>query len=148
MNKIFFTLPIILAVFISGCVGQPPEANETTTTTTTETPTGTLVATNTATTAPTFSSGEIREFTIRERSFVIVPNTITVNRGDRVRITIMNTGGGAHDIFIDGYNIKSDTINSGQTVVEFTADTAGTFDMWCTVENHKDLGMVGQFIVQ
>lgn len=97
--------------------------------------------------SPSAETG-VKEFTIVGSSFKFAPSQITVKQGDKVKITLKNTGG-THDLFIDGYKIQTKVINSGaEDTIEFTADKAGTFDFWCTVGNHKAMGMVGKLVVE
>jgi len=45
--------------------------------------------------------------------------------------------------------VVSDTVSGGQkTTVQFVANQTGTFEFYCGVGSHRDLGMVGQLIVQ
>ena len=75
--------------------------------------------------------------------------TLHVKLGDTVKITLTNTGTQPHDFILEGYNIKTKVLNSGQSdSIVFTADKAGTFTYYCSVPGHKDLGMQGQFVVE
>lgn len=98
-------------------------------------------------TGTTPGSSEIKEFTIKESNFKLNPSTITVNKGDTVKITVINDGG-THNLFIRDYNERTDIISSGSRILEFVADKTGTFDMWCEVGTHRSLGMEGQLIVK
>lgn len=98
-------------------------------------------------TGTSLGSSETKEFTIRESNFKLNPSTITVNEGDRVKITVVNEGG-THNLFIEDYRERTDIISSGSRVLEFVADKTGTFNMWCEVSGHRGLGMEGQLIVQ
>jgi plastocyanin len=74
------------------------------------------------------------------------PN-ITVNQGDRVRIEFTSVEG-RHDVVIDELDVRSELIDAdGSTVVEFVADTIGEFDYYCSYMRHREMGMVGRFIV-
>ena len=54
-----------------------------------------------------------------------------------------------HDWVLDEFNAKTKVIQGGQTdTVEFTASKAGTFEYYCSVGQHRQMGMVGKFIVQ
>ena len=93
-------------------------------------------------------SSQIKEFTIRESNFKLNPSTLTVNEGDTVRITVINEGG-THNLFVEEYNERTDIVSSGNTrVLEFVADKAGTFNIWCEVGSHRSSGMEGQLIVE
>ena len=54
-----------------------------------------------------------------------------------------------HDFVIDELNVKSEIIKSGETgEVEFTPDTIGEFEFYCSVGQHRANGMVGTLIVE
>ncbi len=148
MNKFAFAFPMLLVVFISGCVGQPSYQPTTTTTSTPVTSQTTSVTQTTSTTQTTTSQGTVKQITVHEsNAYTITPSTINLNKGDIVTITIIDDSG-THNLFVDGYNVRSQIINLGQTSLQFTADKTGTFSMWCEVDGHKGLGMVGQIVVQ
>ncbi|MFH1427163.1 MAG: plastocyanin/azurin family copper-binding protein [Patescibacteria group bacterium] len=90
----------------------------------------------------------IREFNISGENFSFSKNEITVNKGDIVRILFASTGG-THAWVIDEFNASTKVINSGESdMVEFKADNAGIFEYYCSVANHRQLGMVGKLIVE
>jgi uncharacterized cupredoxin-like copper-binding protein len=75
--------------------------------------------------------------------------TLHVKKGDIINVTLINNGMQPHDFTLDGYNVKTKVLNSGQSgSIVFTADKTGTFTYYCSVPGHKDLGMVGQFVVE
>ena len=90
---------------------------------------------------------EIKEFVINGNNFSFSPNTITVQRGDRVRITFVNTGG-FHDLKIDEFNVATAQIQgNNRDAVEFTADRSGSFEFYCSIGNHRAMGMKGTLFV-
>ncbi len=96
----------------------------------------------------TSAQSEVKEFTISNSGFKFNPATITVNEGDKVKITFKNTGG-SHDIVIDEFNARTEVIQSGQEdSFEFTADKAGSYEFYCSVGNHRAMGMKGTLVVQ
>lgn len=104
----------------------------------------TEAATGTATTTTTAA----KEFTVHGGSYYFKPNQITVKKGDTVKLTFINDGG-FHDFVINELNVKTDIIGSGKSqTVTFTADKAGTFQYYCSVGNHRAMGMVGTLVVQ
>lgn len=89
----------------------------------------------------------VKEFTVNGSSFKFEPATLTVNKGDKVKITFKNSGG-THDFVIDEFNVKTQVIPGGQeATAEFTADKSGTFQYYCSVGNHRAMGMVGTLTV-
>lgn len=94
-------------------------------------------------TAPT-----TRSFTITGSDFAFEPKTITVNNGDTVRITLDNKKG-FHDLVIDEFQVATKKLQAGQKdVVEFTADKVGTFEFYCSVGEHRAMGMKGTLVVK
>lgn len=91
--------------------------------------------------------GEIVEITVDASNFSFSEESITVNEGDTVRITLMNTQG-VHDLRVEGYDVGTSIINVGQSeTFEFVADEVGTFEYYCSVGTHRAMGMVGELIV-
>lgn len=113
-----------------------------------ETPaTSTTSITPTVTPTPATTTASVKEFTVTGSNFKFDPSTITVKKGDKVKITFVNSAG-FHDWVLDGY-AKTKQINGGaQEVVEFTADKAGSFEYYCSVGQHRAQGMKGTLIVQ
>ena len=73
---------------------------------------------------------------------------IRVKQGDIVTVTLNSTLG-THNFIIDELDVASLTINSGQTTeVTFTATKTGTFEYYCSVGDHRELGMWGNLIVE
>lgn len=92
--------------------------------------------------------GAAKEFTVTAANFSFDPKTINVKVGDKVNITFKNSEGN-HDFVIDELNVKTKTLRAGQeAVAEFTATEAGTYEYYCSVGNHRAMGMVGQLVVE
>ena len=93
-------------------------------------------------------SSETKEFTVTGANFKFDPKTITVKKGDKVKITFKSVGG-FHNFVIDELNVKTSVVESGRdTTVEFTADKAGKFEYYCSIANHRAQGMVGTLTVE
>ena len=69
-------------------------------------------------------TSEVKEFNIKAFQWGYEPDTITVNRGDKVRITIDNIDA-LHGIRIPELEI------SGNSAVEFIVDETGEFVWYC-----------------
>jgi plastocyanin len=94
------------------------------------------------------NNGLIKEFTITSGNFSFMPETLTVNEGDIVRIVIKNETG-FHDFVIDEFFIKTNPTNGeGDSIVEFIADKTGSFEYYCSIGTHRQMGMKGTLIVQ
>lgn len=90
----------------------------------------------------------VKEFTIEGKPFSFTPNEIRVKEGDTVRINFRNMEG-FHDWTLDEFNVKTKQIQAGEVdTVEFVANKKGTFEFYCSVGNHRQMGMVGKFLVE
>ncbi len=91
---------------------------------------------------------ETKTFNLTGQNFAFSTAEIRVKKGDKVIINFESTGG-FHDFTLDGYGIGTQSVNPGTpTSVEFVADQAGAFEYFCSVGNHRAMGMVGQLIVE
>lgn len=96
----------------------------------------------------TMETGTVREFTVVGSSFTFSPSTLSVKKGDHVKITFVNSGG-MHDFVLNDFNAATPVIQTGQSaVVEFDADKTGSFQYYCSVGNHRAMGMVGTLTVE
>ena len=94
------------------------------------------------------AQGEVKVFIVEAGPFYFTPAEIKVKKGDKVKI-ILNNVKGFHDWVIDEFNARTAQINGPATAeVEFVADKVGTFDYYCSVGNHRAMGMVGKLIVE
>ncbi len=85
------------------------------------------------------------------KDFRFEPKEITAVKGQKIILTLKNTGERDHDLVLQGpYNgMKSQHIQNGQeTTLEFVADQVGTFEFICDLKGHKDRGMVGTLVVK
>ncbi len=93
------------------------------------------------------STGTVKEFTVTGSSFSFSPSTMTVKKGDRVKVTFVNSGG-MHDWKLDEFNAATPVIQGGgSATVEFVADKAGSFEYYCSVGTHRQMGMKGTLTV-
>jgi cytochrome c oxidase subunit 2 len=87
-------------------------------------------------------------FTVEGGNFYFKPNEIKVKKGEKVTITF-NNAAGFHDFVIDEFSVKTKKVpNGGSETVEFTPDKSGTFEYYCSVGNHREMGMKGNLIVE
>jgi uncharacterized cupredoxin-like copper-binding protein len=95
------------------------------------------------------STSQGQTITITATDYTFTPNTLTINKGQPVTIELVNNGKMPHDIVSPELNLQSSTIQPGQTTrVTFTPEDSGTFNFYCSVDGHRDLGMVGSIVVQ
>ena len=86
-------------------------------------------------------------FNVAASSFRFDPAEIRVKKGDTVRIVLKNSGG-MHDWKLDEFKAATKVLQAGQSeTIEFVASKAGTFEYYCSVGTHRQMGMVGKLIV-
>ncbi len=82
------------------------------------------------------------------QNFSFSPSTITVKKGQTVKINFTSKQG-FHDWSIDEFDAKTEQINApSSSSVTFVADKAGEFEFYCSVGQHRQMGMVGKLIVE
>jgi uncharacterized cupredoxin-like copper-binding protein len=138
LRKMFFVL--ILAILLTGCAGAGASQAGT-------------------------------EIMVEATDFAYNPVSITVPAGQPITLTLNNKGAVEHDFVVDKINVTdveaSDTgpaahhqmgdmpeydlhffAKAGDTaVLNFTALEPGTYEVFCSIEGHKEAGMIGKLIV-
>ena len=93
-------------------------------------------------------SGRTIEVTIEGNSFKFTPNVIKAKKEDTVRLIFKSTGA-IHNLVIDEFGVETNKIGDGEEEeAEFVVDKTGTFEFYCSVGNHREVGMVGKLIVE
>jgi len=101
-------------------------------------------------TTPSSSADQanVKEFTITGNNYSFSPANFTVKKGDKAKVVFKNVDG-FHDFKIDEFNVATKKISAGQEdVVEFTADKSGSFEFYCSIGNHRAMGMKGILMVE
>jgi|SRR3989344_1919121 len=82
------------------------------------------------------------------KNFEFSQKEIRVKLGDTVKV-VLTSEQGFHDFVIEEFDAATEQINQGQTSeVTFVADQSGTFEYYCSVGSHRQMGMVGTLIVE
>lgn len=101
----------------------------------------------TPTAVPVASQTALKEFTVTASNFKFDPSQIQVKKGETVRIVFKNNGG-SHDFRLDEFKASTKVIQGGQQeTIEFVADKTGQFEYYCSVGNHRQMGMKGTLVV-
>lgn len=119
----------------------------------TPSPTASVVVSPSATSAPTSSASsspavQVKVFNVSGKPFSFDLTEIKVKKGDTVKIVFTNTEG-THDWVIDEFNARTPVIQANKTAeVQFVADKTGTFEYYCSVGQHRAMGMKGKLVVE
>ncbi len=94
------------------------------------------------------TSAKAKTFTVTGSNFKFDVSQIKVKKGDTVKIVFKNSGG-KHNWVIDEFKAQTPVIGSGENAtVSFVADKVGTFEYYCSVGSHRQMGMKGNLIVE
>jgi len=116
------------------------------------------------------SQQAVTEITVEATDFTYDPVSITVPAGQPVTLTLKNTGKVEHDFVIDKIKVANvEASDSGPAahhqmnqpeydlhffakaretaVLQFTAMEPGEYEIFCSIEGHKEAGMIGELIV-
>ncbi len=94
------------------------------------------------------SEDQVRTINVEAGSFYYTPNEIRVKKGEKIKL-VLNSVDMMHDFVIDELGVKIPVTKGGSSAtVEFTADTAGTFEYYCSVGQHRASGQIGTIIVE
>jgi plastocyanin len=112
----------------------------------------TTIESNTSSDDKEISNSEVvtskKQFTITGSNFAYDVKEIKVKKGDTVEVKFINADG-FHDFVIDEFNAKTKQLKApGEETITFIADKTGTFEYYCSVGSHKQMGMVGKLIVE
>jgi len=140
-------LLVAIPIALSACGGDDDEGD-----TTAAAPTTTTTEEDEATTgggSAGGASGGGETVDISEVDFKIDPADVTTKAGS-VTFDISNNGDSPHNLEVEGNGIEqvSDTFqpgDSGQLTVDLKP---GTYEMYCAIPGHKELGMEGDITVQ
>ena len=90
----------------------------------------------------------VKEFVVGGKNFEFDVKEMRVKKGDTVRV-VFTSNSGFHDLVVEAFNAKTSQLREGSSdIIEFVADKTGTFEYYCSVGTHRQLGMVGKLIVE
>ena len=75
---------------------------------------------------------QTREFTVSAKQFSYSPERISVNKGDRVILTLQPKDV-SHGLYVDGYDVETHAAPKEEGTVEFVADNPGTYRFRCSL---------------
>ena len=77
------------------------------------------------------------------------PPTVTIDAAGTYTFEATNDGGTDHALEIEGNGIEeeTDTIGPGESASVTVDLEAGTYEMYCPIDGHRDQGMEGEITV-
>jgi len=97
----------------------------------------------------TASTGGGETVSIGETEYKLDPSDATVKAGE-VTFDVSNNGATTHNLEIEGNGVEevTDSLSPGDSG-KLTVDLKpGTYEMYCAIDGHRDLGMEGEVTVQ
>lgn len=87
-------------------------------------------------------------FVIKATDFSFSPTEVAVSAGQTFFLELQSEVG-KHNLVIEKTAFKTKVLNQGETeVLEVNIDQPGTYNFFCSVGSHRQLGMEGKLIVQ
>ncbi len=139
--RILLIMTALLLLVIAGCT----KSAEIKTTTTTQ---NAITETVSGASENKQLSQEVKEFKLIAKQFEFLPDSIEVNKGDKVRLLITSIDV-EHGISIPEYDIIEKLPKNKEVQIDFVADKQGTFRFFCSVfcgNGHGDMN--GELVVK
>lgn len=76
------------------------------------------------------------------------PTNITIPANTDVVIELPNKGALSHNFNVDKLGIKTEDVPGGGSTTVTIKAAPGTYEFYCSVPGHKDIGMIGTLTVQ
>jgi uncharacterized cupredoxin-like copper-binding protein len=116
-------------------------------------------------------SAPANDITVEMTDFAYDPASITVPAGEPVTLTLKNMGNIEHDFVVEKIDATTQVIedsgsdahhahgpqqnydlhvsaNAGDTsIIQLTVSEPGSYYIFCSVEGHKEAGMIGELVV-
>jgi plastocyanin len=92
----------------------------------------------------------LKTIRVKETEFALKPAEITLQKPGTYLFKAVNSGGTVHALEVEGQGIEEVTeeIQPGQGAELKVKLEAGTYELYCPVDGHKEEGMEGKVIVK
>lgn len=88
---------------------------------------------------------ETKNISMRAGNLFFSPKNLQVKQGDKISLTIQNSG--FHTFTIRELGVDLRMPSNGTYSVEFTADKKGNYEYYCAIPGHREGGMLGDLQV-
>ena len=107
---------------------------------------------NTSSMSTTNDNGnkDIVSYAIDMNNYSFSPNLIAAEPGETLKVKITSHNGN-HDLKIDAFKFDSGVLENGQSKIfeiKVPIDAKGEYEFYCSIGNHKAMGMVGKFQIK
>jgi uncharacterized cupredoxin-like copper-binding protein len=92
----------------------------------------------------------VKTIRVKETEFALKPAEITLEKPGTYAFEAVNSGETVHALEVEGQGIEEETeeIQPGQGAELKVKLEAGTYELYCPVDGHKEEGMEGKVIVK
>ena len=92
----------------------------------------------------------LKTIRVKEAEFALNPAEITLQKPGTYLFKAVNSGGTVHALEVEGQGIEEETeeIQPGESAELKVKLEAGTYELYCPVDGHKEEGMEGKVIVK
>lgn len=99
--------------------------------------------------SPSPENENIKVIELVATDYKFTPDTIRLSEGEEVKVVLKNQGTHPHNWVVSDLDISTKTINPGrEDSVIIKAEKAGEYTFFCSVGNHRQLGMEGELFIQ
>jgi uncharacterized cupredoxin-like copper-binding protein len=91
-----------------------------------------------------------KRITISESEFKLSPSNVTLDEPGTYEFKAVNKGSVTHALEIEGNGVEQETADIGpgkSATVKVTFKGAGSYEIYCPVDGHKDQGMEGKITI-
>ena len=100
--------------------------------------------------ADTSTESASTQVKVSETEFKITPAKLTVKEAGTTTLAVANDGKFDHSLEVEGPSgeVETDTIPPGESAtLEVDLSKPGTYEMYCPIGNHREMGMDGEVSV-
>jgi uncharacterized cupredoxin-like copper-binding protein len=99
----------------------------------------------------------IKTIAIKETEYKLSPSTVTLSKPGTYAFKAEDKGSTQHSLTIEGKGVKGEggeatlkqTLSPGQSgVLTVTFQKSGTYQMYCPIDGHEQMGMKGKVVVK